>query len=88
MASLGDQLEECKRVIIAMESDTKRTTEKSGRNRTGMVEVERERDYYRKVAEDLNLKLEKQAFEYGESIGKKEAELHQMLMDKRVNHLY
>lgn len=83
-ASFLEDLDENRKLISDLQIESKRIADKDFEHRSFVTEIEKEKEYYRKLAEELRMKLEKQAFEYGEALGRKENEVDQTQNDKRV----
>lgn len=80
---LQKELEDSRTKLLALENEMK----KKGDAKIALGELEKEKMHYKKLADDLTARVERQGIEFREELRKKEAEFAQMQYDKRVKFL-
>lgn len=70
--------------VSDLQTELKKLTDLKIYEKTASDNIEKETDYYRRISEDLSVKLQNKTLEYSETIGKKEEEIKKIQQDKRV----
>jgi hypothetical protein len=82
---LGRRIGELEKELMQQVEENSRVNEKSHKSSFEIVEVEKEKDFYRRKCEELQRKVERQSVEFNEALKAREDEIEALQTQKNVS---